>query len=136
MRNIKVVFYVGLPGSGKTTLLSKIKKGFIIDDFSLNIEKLAEFKDSEEEILYIADPMLCTITMEEAERSLSKMLFGLTIKETEWFLFENNLEDCYCNVKSRNDNREINKGFMEYLSRKYKENYSLEKTIAVYKKDN
>lgn len=136
MRNIKVVFYVGLPGSGKTTLLSKIKKGFIIDDFSLNIEKLAEFKDSEEEILYIADPMLCTITMEEAERSLSKMLFGLTIKETEWFLFENNLEDCYCNVKSRNDNREINKGFMEYLSKKYKENYSLEKTIAVYKKDN
>ncbi len=136
MRNIKVVFYVGLPGSGKTTLLSKIKKGFIIDDFSLNIEKLAEFKDSEEEILYIADPMLCTITMEEAERSLSKMLFGLTIKETEWFLFENNLEDCYCNVKRRNDNREINKGFMEYLSKKYKENYSLEKTIAVYKKDN
>lgn len=136
MRNIKVVFYVGLPGSGKTTLLSKIKKGFIIDDFSLNIEKLEKFKDSEEEMLYIADPMLCTITMEEAERSLSKMLFGLTIKETEWFLFENNLEDCYCNVKSRNDNREINKGFMEYLSKKYKENYSLEKTIAVYKKDN
>lgn len=136
MRNIKVVFYVGLPGSGKTTLLSKIKKGFIIDDFSLNIEKLEKFKDSEEEILYIADPMLCTITMEEAERSLSKMLFGLTIKETEWFLFENNLEDCYCNVKRRNDNREINKGFMEYLSKKYKENYSLEKTIAVYKKDN
>ncbi|EPP7234066.1 hypothetical protein ACTOJ1_000985 [Shigella flexneri] len=136
MRNIKVVFYVGLPGSGKTTLLSKIKKGFIIDDFSLNIEKLEEFKDSEEEILYIADPMLCTITMEEAERSLSKMLFGLTIKETEWFLFENNLEDCYCNVKRRDDNREINKGFMEYLAKKYKENYSLEKAIAVYKKDN
>lgn len=136
MRNIKVVFYVGLPGSGKTTLLSKIKKGFIIDDFSLNIEKLAEFKDSEEEILYIADPMLCTITMEEAERSLSKMLFGLTIKETEWFLFENNLENCWYNVENRNDNREINKGFMEYLSKKYKENYSLENTIAVYKKDN
>ena len=136
MRNIKVVFYVGLPGSGKTTLLSKIKKGFVIDDFSLNIDKLNAFKASEEETLYIADPMLCTITMEEAERSLSKMLFGLTIKETEWIFFENNLENCWYNVKSRNDNREINKGFMEYLSKKYKENYSLEKTIAVYKKDN
>lgn len=136
MRNIKVVFYVGLPGSGETTLLSKIKKGFVIDDFSLNIDKLNAFKASEEETLYIADPMLCTVTMEKAESSLNKMLLGLMIKETEWIFFENNLENCWYNVKSRNDNREINKGFMEYLSKKYKENYSLEKTIAVYKKDN
>lgn len=136
MRNIKVVFYVGLPGSGKTTLLSKIKKGFIIDDFSLNIDKLNAFKASEEETLYIADPMLCTVTMEKAESSLNKLLLGLMIKETKWIFFENNLENCWYNVENRNDNREINKDFMEYLSRKYKENYSLEKTIAVYKKDN
>ena len=110
MRNIKVVFYVGLPGSGKTTLLSKIKKGFVIDDFSLNIDKLNAFKASEEETLYIADPMLCTVTMEKAESSLNKMLLGLMIKETEWIFFENNLENCWYNVENRNDNREINKG--------------------------
>lgn len=136
MRNIKVVFYVGLPGSGKTTLLSKINGGFIIDDFSLNIDKLNGFKASGEEILYIADPMLCVVTMEKAENSLSKMLSDLIIKETEWFCFENNLEDCWYNVESRNDDRKINKDFMKYLSKKYKENYSLEKTIPVYKKGN
>lgn len=135
MRNIKVVFYVGLPGSGKTTLLSKIKKGFIIDDFSLNIDKLVEFKASSEDILYISDPMLCTVTIEEAEISLKRMLLDLFITETEWILFENNLENCWYNVKKRNDDRKINKDFMKYLSEKYEKNYSLFNTVSVYKKN-
>lgn len=134
--NIKVIFIVGLPGAGKTTLLEQINDGFCIDDFSIHLERLADFKENPESVLYIADPTLCMATQERAEASLRKMLGpDFNVESFEWRFFENDLEACWKNVEARQDQRKIDIHFVKHLSRSYAENYDLNKQelIPVYK---
>lgn len=133
-QKVEVSFYVGLPGSGKTTLLTLKKDGFFIDDFSLNIKKIEDFKKSNKNKLYIADPMLCLATQEKAEEVISNKLFDFDINY-KWFFYENNLENCLKNIKERNDERKISENFMKHLSEKYEALHGkcLINAIPVYK---
>lgn len=134
--NIKVVFIVGLPGAGKTTLLKQMGDGFCIDDLSINLDKLDNFKQNPEPVLYIADPTLCMATQEKAETSLKKMLGSdFTVESFQWCFFENDLEACWANVEARQDQRKIDIHFVKHLFRCYAENYDLDKQelIPVYK---
>lgn len=133
-KKVEVSFYVGLPGSGKTTLLSLKKDGFFIDDFSLNIEKIEDFKKSNKNKLYIADPMLCLTTKEKAEELINNKLSYFDI-DYKWCFYENDLPNCLRNIKRREDERKISENFMSHLSKRYKELHgeSLINAIPVYK---
>lgn len=135
--NIKVVFFVGLPGSGKTTLLVKMNDGFIIDDLSVNLTMLDDFKNNPQEILYIADPLLCLSTKKQAETKLKEMLSDFNILSFDWRMFENNLDNAWKNVEARKDNRNINYYFMKHISKCYSENHDLTscELIPVFKRD-
>jgi len=134
VKNIQVILYVGLPGSGKTTFLLSKKDGYFIDDFCVNSNKIEDFKLTKYNKLYIADPMLCSVKKEIVENKIKELLKSDNI-QFEWFFYENDVDACINNVKSRSDGRQVSENFIMRLSMQYEENHNKNflKAIPVYK---
>lgn len=134
---MRILIVIGLPGSGKTThVLNHLKQddNFFIDDFSLNLDKIKEFKESGLQKLIIADPQLCFVDETEIIKTLKSLVSEKFLYEIIYF--ENNVEQCIKNIKNRNDGRLISEFIMRNV---YTKHYVIPKyaiTLPVYCDDN
>ena len=113
---MKFVFICGLPGSGKTHLGRQMGELFL-DDICQTCGKDRLKDDFPTKTVIVADPSLC--------RSLNRIVAEEIVKvchpncEVEWIFFENNPEQCWQNVRNREDSRIISRHSIFDLSRHY-----------------
>lgn len=96
---------VGLPGSGKTYLSKTLNDRILIDDpkRAPNIKPNLKY--------VITDTHLCL--PETFLQVINLYPFAL------YYLFENDVEQCWLNTQRRNDGRDISYEYMYLLSSKY-----------------
>ena len=111
--NPKITLLCGLPCCGKTTLGNELAKSgtLFVDDISLKGLKSIENNVSP---LIVADVFLCR----EKERKAATKLLIEKGYEIEWIFFENNLEKCLQNMKTRADGRKV-EGLIRLLNKEY-----------------
>lgn len=78
--------------------------------------------------------MLCLTTKEKAEELINNKLSDFNI-DYKWLFYENDLVNCFRNIKRREDERKISENFMNHLSKRYKDLHgaNLINAIPVYK---
>jgi energy-coupling factor transporter ATP-binding protein EcfA2 len=103
--NHDVVFIVGLPGSGKTHLARTLNGRVLIDDPRRAPILIPSTK------YVIADPHLC----EPGVFLQASRLYPLAF----YYLFTNDVEQCWLNIQRRDDGRDISYGYLLLLSRRY-----------------
>lgn len=142
----KLIFVVGMPGSGKThyarrlveDLLAKNHTVLWMDDPSV---PLAEYDETDPrryvivdksdlvpaalrhvatarpDYFVLSDPFLCQQSTQLAcEQLLAKV--GLSMTDSSWIQFENNLNQCLANAAARKDGRNVS-NFIKILSKNY-----------------
>lgn len=117
---MNITLVIGLPGSGKSYLLSLYEpyRRVIIDDVSINSDDL-NLVQPDTKHLVITDISCCDKKVEQKAIEYLTKRFENRKPTIDFIYFENNLEQCWENVKSRNDNRAISYHFLRNLSAKY-----------------
>jgi predicted kinase len=111
--SLKITLLCGLPCCGKTTLGNELAKNgtLFVDDISL--KGLKSIKNNVSPLI-VADVFLCR----EKERKAATKLLTEKGYEIEWIFFENNLEKCLQNMKTRADGRKV-EGLIRLLNKEY-----------------
>lgn len=105
MTSSDIVFIVGLPGSGKTCLGKTLQGRVLIDD----PKRVPTLNPNLKYV--ITDPHLC---IPKTFLQVSKLY-----PRAFYYLFKNDLHQCWLNTKGRNDGRSITYEYMQWLSNQY-----------------
>ena len=114
---IEVTVIVGLPGSGKTHLAERLRddQTTVIDDLSRDPSRLERFVQHPTKKLIITDP-----TYLSAEFIRKKMAEWIDRPHVVQIIaFTNEPQQCFQNVRTRADGRDISYEYIKSLSLRY-----------------
>ena len=96
-----VIFIIGLPGSGKSTLAQTLENYVVHDDFiSTYINGNVRISLESGENVCLIDPRLCKF--ETFSEYLETVLSIVPNAKIKLYLFENNIKQCWSNIRNRN----------------------------------